>query len=380
MSKKEDQAKKKRDQEQRTKKLVSALTQHNVFLQRLSSSAVNKLTKALEDVTFTNAVEIQRLLDKMTDTERNLLAGSRYTTDRLKTFKDFFATIFKNMLGILKPLFFKDLEELAGYEQKYTAQLAGEKIKPDGARLSRVAIAVPFAGGVMASTVLPVLVSGFQGQAEKIIRDGITSGQTTTQIINRIIGTEAAAYGDGELQRTKNELDAIVRTTRAHVSNEVYMQTWSDLGYEYVKVVATLDGRTTLGCAALDGIVYKIGESFRKPPYHYRCRTVLVGCDKDGNVGGFRPFVADDRPVKEIPKDERDGKIGQVSAKTKYKAWFEDQDETFKRDVLGATRYKLYQSGGFAIDKFVDFGNGNRLFTLAELRKKDDTTFKQLGL
>lgn len=367
--------------EDQNKVFIDALTQHNVYLQRLATSAVGELSRAFDEVMSEHSVDILRALEGMTDTEKKLFAGGSYTTSRLKSFRDLLVSIAKILVDTLSPLFKKSGEDLAQYEGDYTRRLAGEKKdKSNGAKLYALAVAVPFAGGVLAKNVIPTIAEDTKKRIEKVIRDGVASGQTNAEIIKRISGTKELGYQDGEAQKVKNELDAIVRTTRAHISNEAYTQTWLDLGYEYVKVVATLDGRTTLGCAGLDGTVYKIGTAFAKPPYHYRCRTVLVGCDKDGNIGGKRPFVSDNKPVSKIPKDQRDEKIGQVSANTKYGAWFKTQNEQFQRDVLGSKRYELYKKGGYTIDKFVDYNSGNRLFTLEELRLKDEKTFNNLGL
>ncbi|KAF5294910.1 hypothetical protein FQR65_LT19952 [Abscondita terminalis] len=120
-------------------------------------------------------------------------------------------------------------------------------------------------------------------------------------------------------------------------------------------------GRTTMLCGKRrDGPVQKLDASHQRTPYHFRCRTAQIGCDKDGKLDAMRPFVADNRPVKDIPKDQRDGKIGQVDANTTYKEWFDRQDESFQKEWLGSSKYKLYSEvhneligGGFARSKFI---------------------------
>ena len=145
-----------------------------------------------------------------------------------------------------------------------------------------------------------------------------------------------------------------------------------------MKVVATLDGRTCKYCASIDGTVYHIDDPLRpRFPVHPHNRTTYVGCDKDGNIAGLRPFVADNRSVKNIPKNQRDGKIGQVDANTSFKSWFDDQDDGFKRQWLGKTKYELYEKGEYSIDKFADPLN-KRGYTLAELKALDAETFKNV--
>ena len=169
-----------------------------------------------------------------------------------------------------------------------------------------------------------------------------------------------------------------MRTIRSHVSQVAYENTFSALGFDYVKDVATLDGRTTSTCRAIDGRVQKISASMQRPPYHMRCRTVQIGCDKDGSLSGKRPFVADTRSVKNIPKDERGDIIGQVNANTTYPQWFKNQSAEFQKEVLGPTKYKLYKKGGYTMDRFVD--ELGKPYTIAELRRLDEKTFKELGL
>ena len=99
----------------------------------------------------------------------------------------------------------------------------------------------------------------------------------------------------------------------------------------------TLDGRTSSKCqgVAARDLIQPIDNIKYRPPYHYNCRTVQVGCNKDGKIDGKRPYVADTRSVKNIPKDERADKIGQVDANTNYPEWFARQSASFQREALG---------------------------------------------
>lgn len=128
-------------------------------------------------------------------------------------------------------------------------------------------------------------------------------------------------------------------------------------------------------CANLDGQRFKVGEPHPTPPAHPNCRSALIPA-LDGEVAGKRPYVADKRKVGDIPVDQRDGMIGQVSAKTTYPEWFSRQNAAFQREWLGRSRYELYKKGGYTLDKFVD-PLGKRL-SLDELRLKDAATFKEL--
>ena len=220
------------------------------------------------------------------------------------------------------------------------------------------------------NTVVTTIMSNF-GLYKALDEAGISYAKTK-------VG-DKYEYVGGIVNKTKNQIDAEVRTARTHVAQVAYEETFTALGYDHIKFIATLDGRTTKQCASLDGTVWQKGDSsIRRPPLHRRCRSLLVGVDKDGNIAGNRPFVAADKPVSKIPKSQRDGIIGQVDANTKYASWFAQQDADFQKNWLGKKRYELYKNGGLTLDKFTD--PLGREYTIKELRALDDKIFKRLGL
>lgn len=172
----------------------------------------------------------------------------------------------------------------------------------------------------MVDDLLTKLAESARQKVEYAIRDGISSGKTNQQIVQRIGGTKRLNYEDGILTSSKSEIDRTVRTVRSHVANQAYLDSFNQIGFEYVKLVATLDGRTSKLCASLDGAVWKIDDPAKRvPPLHPNCRSILVPVEKDGKLTGERPFVMDERRVKDIPKDERSQLIGQLDANTSFK-------------------------------------------------------------
>ena len=137
-----------------------------------------------------------------------------------------------------------------------------------------------------------------------------------------------------------------MRTVRSHVANQAYLNSFNQLGFEYVRLVATLDGRTSKLCAHLDGTVWRIDDPAKRvPPLHPNCRSELVPVKKDGKLPGERPFVMDERKVKDIQKDERSQLIGQLDANTSFKEFFSKTDDFFQKEWLGPKRYKLFKEG-----------------------------------
>lgn len=358
--------------------IIDALNQHNSYLQRLSSSSIHEILNHFDDLSLEMLKQLRDLLDDLNEAEKTTLTSGKYTTASLKEIQGVMTNWQQSISTILPEILDISMIALASYESAYIYKLANKKAPViSGKTLLNKAKKTPYAGGQLLDYIFPTVAESVRKKAEYVIRDGVSNGQTNQEIIQCIKGTKARNYADGLLNQTRNVIDAEVRTARAHLSNDVYLQTWSALGFEYTRDVATLDGRTSFGCAVKDGRVQLIGIGHEKPPYHHRCRTVQVGCDKDGKLDGLRPFVADNRPVKDIPKDQRDGKVGQVDANTTYKDWFDRQDESFQEEWLGPVKYKLYKKGGFSIDKFVDPLSG-RKFTLDELRKADEKGFESV--
>jgi len=230
-------------------------------------------------------------------------------------------------------------------------------------------------------------------QSERVmaaVRAGVVSGQTNGDIIKAVIGTRAMNYQDGIAQATRKSAEMLVRTARNHVSNLAMADAYEKLGVAEVIDVATLDGRTSKYCASIDGRHHRVGTSHPRPPYHPNCRTMQAPA-LDGAMVGMRPYVRalkvrgrdGRRTFRSIGKmtarqrEDAELKAGQVATKTNYGQWFANQDAAYQREWLGAKRYRLYKEGGYTIDRFVDPRTA-RQYSLAELRARDEETFRQI--
>lgn len=358
--------------------LLDALTQHNSYLQRLSTQSVNEILRKFDKLSVTALNSLRDALEELSEAELKALAGANYTTPQLIEVREVIKSWGQAITTEVPTLLLESSVALAAYESAYIYKLANKKASAiNGTTLLNKAKKKPYAGGQLINHIFPSIAESLRQKVERVIRSGIDAGQTNQEIIKQIKGTKKLNYQDGLLNQTRTVIDAEVRTARAHISSDAYLETWKALGYEYTRDVATLDGRTTMLCASRDGRVQKLGEGYQRVPYHYRCRTVQVGCDADGEMPGLRPYVADHRTVKNIPKDEREGKIGQVNANETYEKWFSRQSESYQREWLGNKRYELYKNGDYSIDKFLD--PEGKLYTLKELKKLDEETFKELG-
>lgn len=354
------------------KNLLEVLTQHQAYLYRASSQSVNELLGLFNDDTNAMLSKLRDLLDELSDSEKIALAGGKYTTSNLKEIRDLISQWFSSVNSSLPEAFAVSATAMGVYEANYIAKLYGAKIsKPDGEKLFSAAKKVPLAGGALVDDLLSRIAESARQKVEYAIRDGISTGKTNQEIIQRIRGTKRLNFEDGLLNSTKSDIDRTVRTIRSHVANQAYLDSYKKIGFEYVRFVSVLDGRTSKLCASLDGTIWEMNDpSKRVPPLHPHCRSILVPVDKDGRLAGERPFVMDERPVKDIPKDERSQLIGQLDANTTFKEFFGKTDDFFQKEWLGPKRYKLYKEGRFDFDKFYD--PEGKLYTLEELKILDE--------
>ncbi|RSO00926.1 minor capsid protein [Acinetobacter pittii] len=362
------------------KTLIEVLTQHQAYLYRTSSQSVNELLTIFNDESALMLAKLRDLLDELNDSEKVALAAGLYTTANLKEIRDLISGWHTSLTSSLPEAFAVSATAMAVYEANYTAKLYGGKIKkPNGEKLFTAAKKVPLVGGALVDDLLNKIAESARQKVEYAIRDGISSGKTNQEIIQRIRGTKRLNYEDGILTSTKSDIDRTVRTVRSHVANQAYLDSFHKIGFKYVKLVATLDGRTSKLCASLDGSVWEINDPVKRvPPLHPHCRSILVPVEKDGRLVGERPFVMDGRRVKDIPKEERSQLIGQLDANTTFGEFFKKTDDFFQKEWLGPQRYKLFKERKFDFDKFFD--PEGRFYTLDQLRLLDEKTFKELDL
>ena len=366
------------------KALLDALSQHQAYLYRASTQSVNELTDQFNKLSNAQLLRLSELLEDLTESERKALQGLNFSSKgkasrNIEEVKTILNEWFKSIDQDLSSEFEKSAVSLAVYEASYTSNLIANSVAVvSGEKIYKTIKKTPYAGGQLVDYLFKDIASSLRKKVEYVIRDGISQGQTNQQIVQRIKGKKSLDYKDGILKTTEYEIERQVRTARSHISTATYIDTYRALGYEYVKVVATLDGRTCKYCASIDGDVYPIDDPTRpRFPVHPNNRTTYVGCDKDGNIAGQRPFVMDERKVKDIPKEERKHLIGQMDANTSFKEFFEQSDEFFQRTWLGKSKYELYKKGEYSIDKFADPLN-KRGYTLVELKALDKETFKNI--
>ena len=360
--------------------MIDALVQHQANAYRLNTGEFNTLYSLFRKESNNVFNQLLILMLDLSEAEKTALSQGRYTTSDLKEIKTLFDDLYSSVATTVSDTFALSAISYALYEANFTAKLYGESVDLTGESIVKKAAKTPLSTGQLVDDVWKDLAEKVRKKAMYTVRQGIVNGNTTQQIVSELKGQKVKnEYVGGIVEQSRSALEANVRTLRSHVNNTAMMDTFSVLGFDFVKFLATLDGRTSSICSVTDSTVWAIGDPMiRRPPLHMNCRSILIGVDKDGSMLGKRPFVEDNRPVSKIPKSEREGIIGQIDANTSFSEWFKTADSSFQLEWLGKKRYELYKNGGFELTKFID--PLGRQYTLKELKALDSAVFKRLGL
>ena len=274
-------------------------------------------------------------------------------------------------------------------------------IRPAPALIRSVTRSRPFQGRVLRDW-LRTFEAGDRRRIMDQIRDGLLQGQSVQAISRRIFGTQALQGRDGARQITRNGAQALARTATNHIlvqaRSEFFAANAAVIKFEIY--TATLDSRTTIICASLDGKRYPVGKG-RFPPVHVNCRSTRVP-SVDGSVLGNRPAkpvaereLLDEftdrrglRSVRErarLPRGTKGAfdqfkrsqvraRVGPVPATTTFEPWLKTQSRAFQDEVLGPTRAKLFREGKLKLDRFVDQNTG-KPYRLDDLMKREPEAF-----
>lgn len=187
-----------------------------------------------------------------------------------------------------------------------------------------------------------------QRRIKSIVKQGMVDNLAVNEIADNIGRT---------VDLPQAQLRTLSRTAITETSTTVNKATYKlneDVldGYEYV---ATLDSRTSLICANLDGRVFRLDDPKGiRPPQHFNCRSTTVPIVKSHedlmNTDSNR---ISKRRLKRMTQGKRASFNGQVPADTKFEDFFARQDNDFKLAVLGTQkRVDIYNTGKLKFSQF----------------------------
>lgn len=118
------------------------------------------------------------------------------------------------------------------------------------------------------------------------MREGLLRGESIDELARRVRGTKANGYADGIMEKKKREAEALVRSSVISTANEARLRTYQEMPdlVKGIQWVATLDGRTTPICRALDGKVWRLPDfapvghdkKYPGPTAHFNCRSTQI--------------------------------------------------------------------------------------------------------
>ncbi len=212
------------------------------------------------------------------------------------------------------------------------------------------------------------------------MRAGMMRGETVDELARRVRGMKQNGYVDGIMQLSRSQAKTLVRASVQAVSNAAREETFranSDVvkGFQHL---STLDGRTTPICIAYSGGCWDLdGDPLPEspvqlpdpgiPPLHWGCRSTRIAILKslDELLGDVGPRKAG--ALGALSQSTQSSMDGQVAGDLTYEQWLEGKDEPFQRQVLGAGKWELWQSGKLSLTDLVD--QSGRPMTLAQLRE-----------
>lgn len=346
---------------------------HAVHLERYKKGETNRVRRAL------NRDIIPSIQDKIEARIRRIKARGtdlgKATTKRLKELEKELRKLSVELADKSKDLVAIDLTDLTRDEIDWQISVIKEElgfdvdfVVPNARSVARVSKETAFTGAKF-DDWFKTISRTMQRNISTEINRGIVEGETTEQIMRRIRGTKVLNYSDGVWNKTRNHVETVTRTTINHVSNQARLELFkeNDDIVKGVQWVATLDSRTSVICAGLDGQVFELDKGAR-PPAHPNCRSVMTAVLHDHKKLG----------LKNLPDGKRASINGQVSASTTYEQWLRRQPLSVQQEVLGVTKARLFNQGNLPITKFT---NGNlKPLTIKQLRTAEKKAFQKADI
>ncbi len=387
---------------------LDAMVRHQIGLMRVAKGIGKQVNTLLDASERDLRNQIRRRLRKLKKQGLSTSAGVRSMRALMKEIRK---TRGKSHAEVAR-LFDREMKALAVAEAQFMA-MATEAVLPvlidttlpSPSLLRSIVNTRPFQGRTLKGWAKSIKIADLD-RIESQIKIGLTQGESIPEISRRIVGSAKLRGRDGVTAITRRNAEAIARTSVNAITNQA-KQEFYKANADIVKwevYVATLDGVTTAICRSLDEKKFRVGEG-DVPPLHINCRSLRVAVFDD-DVLSTRPMkpVTERGLLREFTKNEKldsvtkranlphgtKGRfdkfarkrtrelIGQVPDKTSYQQWLGTQPKSFRVDVLGKTKERLFTRGRLKLDKFVN-RQGDE-FTLSQLARSDASAFRAAGL
>lgn len=336
---------------------------HALYLQRFGNGLTEQVIALLDEASEEIVAKLAARLASID--ERGLTLSDR-ATKRLQMLLDEIKGLNAALYGQIGETLSEQLSGLGSVEAQFQAAtlqtvlpVAFQTAIPSPTRLRAIIETSPMEGALLSSWTEGVQ-DGTAKRIEQAIRKGMVQGLGTDDLVRSIRGTKKQNYKDGVLEISRRSARSIVRTSVSHVSNVAAQETWKAnervvKGWQYV---STLDSRTTITCAALNGQVFPVGEG-PMPPRHIGCRSLSIAVTKSFKEMGF--------DSDEVTASERASMDGKVAGDITFEKWLKDKGEGTQNDILGPTRAALFRDGKLSLQDFIK--NDGTVLTIEQLSK-----------
>ena len=312
----------------RAKRLRALLAQLKKSLDTWSEKSSDSLIEDLDGIARLQSDFVVGQLKKA------LPAGAANSVRTVEISKAFAESVVKsNPLELNAALLTKDIEAIAkGVQAKFTltSKQGSQIVLPNNKSLRQ-----NFRG----------LAANQANRFGNVVRDGLLTGETTSELTRRLAGTldfnepkltllQTKRKGGTATTMANSQIETLVRTTVNQVSNEASQSVYranQDITEKY-KWVATLDERTSPQCRLLDGQEFEYGKG-PTPPYHFNCRCTTVAVI-DYEKQGIDP------PNLKIGRRAAQG--GSVERGTDAAEWLKNQSDAVKARALGGKKKVEY--------------------------------------
>lgn len=339
----------------------------------------------LEGVKAGEVAKFERFLKRIDRLVREQLTRSELTTYSRDRLEEFLSRLDGKLLDIYKQfsnVVQADLVDIAlyeaGFEARALAQVGIDAVLPADAAIKAAIWTAPLQvkgpdGGKLLKAFLRDWTRAETVRVTSAIRIGFVQGQTNAQMVQTIRGTAAANFTDGVLAVSNRNARSVVNTAVQAVATAARMET-AQANKEVVlgvRLVATLDRKTSTQCKTMDGLEYPL-DSGPRPPFHVNCRTT---------------FILLTRLTARFLKGATRASVGadggaQVSAGLDYYQWLKTQPAWFQDQALGPVRGKLFRDGGLTAEAFakLQLDSQFRPITLKRMKELEPEMFKQAGI
>lgn len=350
------------------RQLLEQATRHAAHLERLKTQEARELLSLFSDI------EAQ-IMGRLSGQDVTQWSRARMT----RQIAAIRAAMNQGMDETIIPALNASIRDLAKYEAEFeTRSLAEIGLRYDfdlpssGQVMSAVRTQPMSVKGADEGKLLSAFVRDWSEtqvtRTANTIRSGYAQGLTTQQVVSQI-RTEAGPIG-------RRGLEAMARTSLQHAANQARQATWaanSDI-VRRVRIVATLDSRTSTICMSLDGREYPLDEGPR-PPFHVNCRTTTAAALDDR-------FAVLDEGGTRRSRDPETGSVGDAPANETYYGWLKRQPAEVQDSIIGPARGKLMRDGGLTSERFAELQLGKRFepLTLEKMKELEPVAFKRAGL